>query len=47
MNFYSIEKEIALGKELAQEVDRQAKLADDPAVAEYMNRLGSEAGSQL
>ena len=40
VNFYSIEKEIALGKGLAQEVERQAKIVDDPVIAEYVNRLG-------
>jgi predicted Zn-dependent protease len=40
VNFYSIEKEIALGKQMAQEVERQAKLVDDPTVTEYVNRLG-------
>jgi hypothetical protein len=29
VNFYSIEKEIALGKQLAQDVERQAKIVDD------------------
>jgi len=40
MNFYSIEKEIALGKQMAQEVERQAKIVDDPVVAEHVNRVG-------
>src|ERR1700692_9276 len=40
VNFYSIEKEIALGKQLAQQVERQAKIINDPAIAEYVNRLG-------
>jgi beta-barrel assembly-enhancing protease len=40
INFYSLEKEIALGKGLAQEVERQAKIIDDPTIAEYVNRLG-------
>jgi predicted Zn-dependent protease len=40
VNFYSLEKEIALGKRLAQEVERQAKIIDDPIVAEYVNRVG-------
>src|SRR6184192_4232564 len=40
VNFYSIEKEIALGKQLAQEVERQAKIIDDPIIAEYVNRVG-------
>jgi beta-barrel assembly-enhancing protease len=40
VNFYSLEKEIALGKQLAQEVEREAKIVDDPIVAEYINRVG-------
>src|SRR5208283_4809143 len=40
INFYSIEKEIALGKQMAQEVERQAKIVDDPVIAEYVNRIG-------
>jgi predicted Zn-dependent protease len=39
-NLYSTEKEIALGKGLAQQVERQAKIIDEPQVAEYVNRLG-------
>jgi predicted Zn-dependent protease len=40
VNFYSLDKEIALGKQLAQEVERQAKVVDDPIIAEYINRVG-------
>ena len=40
VNFYSLEKEIALGKQLAQEVERQSKIIDDPVIAEYVNRVG-------
>ncbi len=40
VNFYSLEKEIALGKQLAQQVERQAKIIDDPIIAEYVNRVG-------
>jgi len=40
VNFYSLEKEIAIGKQLAQEVERQAKIIDDPVIAEYVNRVG-------
>ena len=40
VNFYSIEKEIALGKGLAQQVERQSKIINDPVVAEYVNRVG-------
>src|SRR5215203_4807131 len=40
VNFYSLEKEIALGKQVAQEIERQAKIIDDPVIAEYVNRVG-------
>lgn len=40
VNYYSLEREMALGKQLAQEVQRQAKTVDDPLVSEYINRLG-------
>jgi predicted Zn-dependent protease len=40
VNFYSLEKEIQIGKQLAQEVEKQAKMIDDPVVSEYVNRLG-------
>jgi len=40
LNVYSLEKEIALGKQLAQEVERSAKMVDDPVVSEYVNRVG-------
>ena len=40
INFYSLEHEIALGKSLAQEVERSSKLIDDPVVTEYVNRVG-------
>src|SRR5437773_8403822 len=40
VNFYSLEKEIGLGKQLAEEVERQAKIIDDPVIAEYVNRVG-------
>src|ERR1700719_887289 len=40
VNFYSLEREIALGKGLAQEVERSSKLIDDPVVTEYVNRVG-------
>jgi len=36
----STEKEVRLGRELATEVDRQAKFVDDPTITEYVNRVG-------
>ncbi|MCI0627330.1 MAG: M48 family metallopeptidase [Acidobacteria bacterium] len=39
-NMMSIEKEIALGKQLAQDIERQVKLIDDPEINEFVSRLG-------
>ena len=39
VNFYSLEREIALGKQLAQEIERQARFVDALVPAEYVNRL--------
>jgi len=40
LNVYSLDKELALGKQLSIEVRKQAKIIDDPIVAEYINRIG-------
>ena len=40
VNFYSLEKEIALGKQMAQQVERQSKVINDPIISEYVNRIG-------
>jgi beta-barrel assembly-enhancing protease len=40
LNFYSLEHEIQLGKQLSAEVERQAKFINDPVVTEYVNRVG-------
>jgi predicted Zn-dependent protease len=40
LNMYSLEREMALGKSLAQEIERSSKLIDDPVVSEYVNRVG-------
>jgi beta-barrel assembly-enhancing protease len=40
VNFYSLEKEMALGKSLSQEVERSSKLVTDPVITEYVNRVG-------
>jgi predicted Zn-dependent protease len=40
VNLFSLEREMSLGKALAQEVERSSKLIDDPVVTEYVNRVG-------
>lgn len=39
LDFYSLEKEIALGKQLAQQVDSEAKFINDPVVVAYVNKV--------
>ncbi|MCB1025538.1 MAG: M48 family metalloprotease [Acidobacteria bacterium] len=36
----SREKEIALGRQLAAQVEQQAKMVEDPKITEYVNRVG-------
>ena len=40
LNFYSVEKEQALGRELAGEVEQRTTLITDPVITEYVNRIG-------
>jgi Peptidase family M48 len=40
LDFYSIDREIALGHQLSIEVEQSAKLVTDPVVTEYINRIG-------
>ena len=40
LDFYSLEHEIALGKQLAQQVDQTSKFVTDPVITEYVNRVG-------
>src|SRR5690242_2176769 len=39
-NWYSLEKEIRMGKEFAQQVEASSKMVTDPVVNEYVNRIG-------
>jgi len=40
LDFYSLQHEIELGKQLAQQVDQTSKFVTDPVVTEYVNRVG-------
>ena len=40
LDFYSLEREQALGKELAGEVESDSRLINDPLITEYVNRVG-------
>jgi beta-barrel assembly-enhancing protease len=39
-NWYSLEKQIAMGKQWSQEAESQMKLINDPVITEYVNRIG-------
>jgi len=39
-NWYSVEKQVAMGRSFAQQVEAQVKLVNDPVVTEYVNRIG-------
>ncbi|MBZ5613816.1 MAG: M48 family metalloprotease [Acidobacteriia bacterium] len=39
-NWYSLETEIRMGREYAQMIDSTVKLVQDPAIIEYVNRVG-------
>jgi beta-barrel assembly-enhancing protease len=39
-NWYSVEKQVAMGRGYAQQVEQQAKMVTDPVVTEYVNRIG-------
>jgi beta-barrel assembly-enhancing protease len=39
-NWYSLEKQIAWGKQISQQVDSQSRLINDPVITEYVNRVG-------
>src|SRR5262245_5271875 len=40
INFTSLEKEIALGRSMATEVEKHVKLLTDPDITEYVSRVG-------
>jgi predicted Zn-dependent protease len=40
VNFFSIEREMALGKQLAQQLESHSTLVTDKVITEYVNRLG-------
>ena len=39
-NWYSIEKQVQMGKQFAAQVESSVKLINDPAITEYVNRIG-------
>lgn len=39
-NWYSVERQVAMGRQYAQQIESQIKLVNDPVVTEYVNRIG-------
>jgi predicted Zn-dependent protease len=39
-NWYSLDRQIAMGKQYAEQVESTTKLIKDPAITEYINRIG-------
>src|SRR6476620_3981390 len=39
-NWYGLEKQIAMGKQISMQVESQSKVINDPVISEYINRLG-------
>jgi predicted Zn-dependent protease len=39
-NWYSLDKQVAMGRAYSQQVEHSAKMVQDPVVTEYINRLG-------
>jgi hypothetical protein len=39
-NWYSLDKQVAMGRSYAQQVEHGAKMVNDPVVTEYVNRIG-------
>ncbi|HLH07334.1 MAG TPA: M48 family metallopeptidase [Terriglobales bacterium] len=39
-NWYNLDKQVAMGKQYAQQVEQSAKVITDPVITEYVNRVG-------
>jgi predicted Zn-dependent protease len=39
-NWYSLDKQVAMGRSYSQQVEHGAKLVNDPVITEYVNRIG-------
>ncbi len=46
VNLYTIPQELALGRQLAAELEHQSRIVADPVVTDYINRLGQNLAVQ-
>src|SRR5205085_1173122 len=42
INFYSLEREVVLGQQMAKDVESQSRLLNDPVITGYVNRIGQQ-----
>src|ERR1700742_3931213 len=47
VNFYSIEKEMALGRQVAADFRRDTRALDSPATLAYINALGQKLTAEI
>lgn len=40
INFYSLQRQISMGKQIAQQVEQSSRLIHDPVVVNYINKVG-------
>jgi beta-barrel assembly-enhancing protease len=40
LDFYSLDREIEMGRQLSQEIEASARIVSDPVITEYVNRIG-------
>src|ERR1051325_1758131 len=41
-NWYALERQVAMGKQYSEQVESSSKLIKDPAITEYVNRIGQD-----
>ena len=46
INLYTVAQEVALGRQMAAEVEKQAHLVSDTSIREYVNRIGQNLAMQ-
>lgn len=39
-NWYTLDRQVAMGKQFAQQVEASSKVINDPVISEYINRIG-------
>lgn len=40
VNWYTLERQVSIGRSVAQQIESQVKFVNDPVITEYVNRIG-------